>query len=264
MSKETLSFGMHDQTERPGQKLPLDAHKIIKQRYLLAEKLSSKKSVLEVGAGHGIAVNLLSGVASDYIAGEFSNENIRIINDRGIGNLKFVQMDAHNIPFKNKSFDLIIAMAMIYYLDIEKFLTEVKRLLKPNGVLFFCTSNKSIAGFVPAPYTTGYYSVSELNNILVKHGFENKFYGGFLSPGKTGIYRKLRAYIRDIAKYFLFKLPFGAQYWEKMRNRSLGGVEKLPWNVEDIGVDEEDVDSISSDVDNKTHRIIYCEARKLN
>ena len=82
MDKENLSCDLHDQTERPGQKLPLDAHEIIKQRYLMAERLARNKCVLEVGAGHGIAMNFIANAASNYIAGEFSVENIELIKSR--------------------------------------------------------------------------------------------------------------------------------------------------------------------------------------
>ena len=264
MRKETLSFGLHDQTERPGQKLPLDAHGIIKKRYQLAHKLSEDKNVLEVGAGHGIAINLLSKSARNYVAGEFSDENIKIIKKRNIANIKVVQMDAHHIPFRAESFDLIIAMAMIYYLDMDLFIREAKRTLRPGGSLFFCTSNKDVAGFVPAPYTTNYYSVPELNSVLEKHGFKNKFYGGFVSPGRIGLYRKSRAYIRDMAKCFLFKLPWGGRYWEIMRNRYLGGSKELPWDVEEIKAEDTGLDALDMNIANSTHRIIYCEAKKLN
>lgn len=261
MNKKKLSYGLYDQTERPGQKLPLDAHRIIKQRYILSEKLAGNKNVLEVGAGHGIGINFLSKVANSYIAAEFSNENIKIIKKRDVVSAKVIQMDAHHIPFRSKSFDLIVALAMIYYLNIDIFIRETKRILRPDGTLFFCTSNKDIAGFVPAPYTTNYYSIPELNNILDKYGFESKFYGGFVSPGKIGFYRKSRAYVRDIVKCFLFKLPWGMRYWEGMRNRYLGGLEELPWDVEEIKTDEIEVDVLDKNIINRTHRIIYCAAK---
>ena len=260
MDKDKLSYGLHDQTERPCQKLPLDAHEIIKQRYLMAERLARNKCVLEVGAGHGIAMNFIANAASNYIAGEFSVENIELIKSRESGIDEVVQMDAHHIPFKGESFDLIIAMAMIYYLEIEEFIREVKRLLKRDGILFFCTSNKDIAGFVPAPFTTGYYSVPELNFLLERHGFESKFYGAFLSPGKSGLYGKIRTLLRDMAKYFIFKLPWGRRYWQSMRNRYLGGTEELPWDLEDIHTEEVSVDLLDPSVIDRSHRIIYCEA----
>jgi len=42
------------------------------------------------------------------------------------------------LPFKNNTFNIIVGLQCVYYnLDIKKFIREVKRVLKPNGIFFF-------------------------------------------------------------------------------------------------------------------------------
>ncbi|MCZ2970164.1 class I SAM-dependent methyltransferase, partial [Acinetobacter baumannii] len=44
--------------------------------------------------------------------------------------------DAHNIPYPNETFDIVISRAVIHHLqDIPTFLREVSRILNKNGVL---------------------------------------------------------------------------------------------------------------------------------
>lgn len=177
-----FSYHMHDQTERPGQLFCQDTHNIIKHRYEIAANLARNNRVLEVGAGHGIACRLLKKKAKHYIAGEYSDENISMLSARQIGS-PVIQFDAHQLPFVKDSFDLIVTLAMIYYLDLNKFLSEARSVLKKGGKLFFCTSNKDVPGFVPSPYTTQYYSVPDLHRLLKQNGFSCEFYGVFPAGG---------------------------------------------------------------------------------
>ena len=56
-------------------------------------------------------------------------------------NMVFKLVDAQKIPFKNHSFDLVIANHMLYHVhDRKEALSEIKRVLKPNG-FFFAAAN---------------------------------------------------------------------------------------------------------------------------
>ena len=53
-----------------------------------------------------------------------------------IPNLKFIQGSAEAIPFQDNSFDVVINVESCHaYGSVEKFLSEVKRVLKPGGFL---------------------------------------------------------------------------------------------------------------------------------
>ena len=49
-------------------------------------------------------------------------------------NLEFLEGDALNIPFNDNSYDIVLNVESSHcYPDIPKFLSEVKRVLKPGG-----------------------------------------------------------------------------------------------------------------------------------
>lgn len=254
---DSFSYQMHDQTERPGQWFPKDVHNIIRHRYDFAAKLAVNQRILEVGAGHAIAARMLSGTAKHYVAGEYSDENIDLIRARKDIRIPLVQFDAHHLPFKQASFDLIITMAMIYYLDFAAFLDEVKTVLVPEGKLIFCTSNKEVPGFVAAPYTKTYFTIPELNHILSQKGFDTEFTGAFLAPGGTHIRRQTKAIIKNTMKSIVSMLPSGKNLWLHLRKNYAGESMPLPWHVDDIVAESSALTHLPNDKTNRDFRIIY-------
>src|SRR5690606_19791847 len=53
---------------------------------------------------------------------------------------KFEQMDAQSISYNDETFDVVIANHMLYHVpDSKRALSEIKRVLKKDGVLFSTT-----------------------------------------------------------------------------------------------------------------------------
>lgn len=74
-------------------------------------------------------------------------------------NFIFEEIDAQDIPYKDESFDVVIARHMLYFVpDIEKALSEIKRVLIKGG-LFYVTTNSN-------------ESMAELNELIEK--FDSK------------------------------------------------------------------------------------------
>ncbi len=85
-------------------------------------------------------------------------------------------VDMIDIPYENESFDVIIAFCVLDCIkDEEKALSELKRVLKPTGVLFIC--------------------VTEYENL--DKTVENEMYD---SEIKSGIHSVIRLYGRDFSK----------------------------------------------------------------
>jgi len=263
---KSFSHQMYVFTEKVGAFLPEDAHKIIKHRYQIAEKLSKGKNALEVGVGQGFGLQSIARSSSKYTGIEYSSENIDHINELQSQH-QVVQGDAHNMPFHDSEFQIINALAMIYYLDVDKFFKEAQRILSLDGTLFFCTSNKDAPGFVKAPFTKKYYSIPELKKLLMSNGFEAKFYGSFAKYEKYKSFEKFKVVIKNIAKSVINTFPYGENIWRSMRNRHLGGLRKLPVCIDDIESDEaweSDFNALETEIDNSQYRIIYCIAQLKN
>ena len=57
---------------------------------------------------------------------------------------QFMKIDAQFIPFENASFDIVIANHMLYHLtELDKALSEIKRVLKPTGRFYASTSGRN-------------------------------------------------------------------------------------------------------------------------
>lgn len=103
--------------------------------------------VLELGCGPGklwrknkdnIDENL------DITLSDFSSSMLKITKDKlkDVNHkFQYKEINAEDIPYKDETFDVVIAQHMIYFVpNIEKALSEIKRVLKPGG-MFYVTAN---------------------------------------------------------------------------------------------------------------------------
>jgi ubiquinone/menaquinone biosynthesis C-methylase UbiE len=65
----------------------------------------------------------------------------------GLDNIVYQTIDIQNIPYPDDSFDVVIANMMLYHVpDIEKGLSEVKRVLKSSGRFYAATLGENGIG----------------------------------------------------------------------------------------------------------------------
>jgi ubiquinone/menaquinone biosynthesis C-methylase UbiE len=119
-------------------KTDLDVYKKITGQ--IARRLNPEERVLEIATGTGILSLGLSGHLRQIDAVDFSPEMIRRAKakarESGITNVRFAVEDAYKLSFPAESFDaVILANALHIMPEPEKALKEVKRVLKPEGVL---------------------------------------------------------------------------------------------------------------------------------
>lgn len=90
---------------------------------------------------------------SDFSKGMLLSTKKKLVSIKH--NFIFEEIDVQDIPYKDESFDVVIARHMLYLVpDIEKALSEIKRVLTKGG-LFYVTTNSS-------------ESMSELNELIEK------------------------------------------------------------------------------------------------
>ncbi len=96
------------------------------------------KQVLEVGCGRGAGAFFLAKTFSpqEMIGVDLASENIILANKSyQLPNLSYLQGDSENLPFADNTFDVIINVESSHcYGSMTKFMQEVARVLKPNGV----------------------------------------------------------------------------------------------------------------------------------
>jgi ubiquinone/menaquinone biosynthesis C-methylase UbiE len=97
----------------------------------------SGKDVLEVSCGHGGGASYLVRTLhpASYTALDFNAAGIAFCQKRHkLPGLDFVHGDAENLPFPDESFDAVVNVeASHIYPHLERFLSEVARVLRPGG-----------------------------------------------------------------------------------------------------------------------------------
>jgi SAM-dependent methyltransferase len=88
--------------------------------------------------------------------------------------------DAQALPFAGGSFDLVLMLEMIYYVQhVDLALEEARRVLRPGGRILITTPNPDRPDFNPSPLTYHYPNVRTLARWLQDAGFEDTVYGNF-------------------------------------------------------------------------------------
>ncbi len=101
--------------------------------------------VLDAGCGGGGMALSLAEEASLVVgidpAPRFQNAGVRLGRERGLENLKFAQADGMFLPFRDRSFDLVLSHAVIEHVaDAPRYLQECARVLAPGGHFFLSTA----------------------------------------------------------------------------------------------------------------------------
>ncbi|WP_293744985.1 class I SAM-dependent methyltransferase [uncultured Pedobacter sp.] len=145
--------------------------------------LQNNETVLEIGHGNGghIAqlfsraenINYFGADISATIIAEAEKNNQVFLAQ---GNVQFKLTDGNSLPFHNHQFDKIFTVNTIYFWKNPcEYLAEIKRTLKPNGILALCFADKSFMQNLPfISYGFTLYEVEKVKELLESAGFEIK------------------------------------------------------------------------------------------
>jgi len=106
---------------------------------------SDKSRILEIGCGTGM-LSLYLGKKNPRLnieAIDLSPKAIEVAKKQ-LGkqhNIKFRVGDVNNLPFKDATFDVVVGNSILHHVDFDKVVKEVKRVLKPNGIIWFSEPN---------------------------------------------------------------------------------------------------------------------------
>ena len=159
-------------------------------RYSVLKTVLKDKIVLDAACGTGYGSNIIASVAKEVYGIDISQEAIEyaISNFTECRNLKYIKADISELPFENKTFDIVVSFETIEHVDADtqnKFLREIKRVLKPDGLLIMSTPNKEIytiqTGNQPTEWHVKEFFEYEFDQFL-KSEFENiKYYQQYIS-----------------------------------------------------------------------------------
>lgn len=114
--------------------------------------IKSGDKVLDVGCGRGEVVFQTANRGAISTGLDFSLDTIKIAQDvRGMhtpeirNRINFVLCDGEEIPFPDNTFDKVFLLDIVEHLsneEIHAVLLEIRRVLKPNGLLIIHTPNR--------------------------------------------------------------------------------------------------------------------------
>jgi demethylmenaquinone methyltransferase/2-methoxy-6-polyprenyl-1,4-benzoquinol methylase len=138
-----------------------------RKKVLQIVKKSNPKTILDIATGTGDLAILMAQTDAEKIIGlDISPGMLEVgkqkIQDKNLSSrIEMVLADSENMPFEDDYFDAItVAFGVRNFENLEKGLTEILRVLKPNGV--FVILETSIPD--KSPYKQGYTFYSK--NIL--------------------------------------------------------------------------------------------------
>ena len=145
------------------------------ESYYYAEKWKreGRKRVLDLGCGLGRHSILFSRYGFEVSALDSSEDAIGSLRKYSEENKLDIQCrvgDMHELPYDDGSFDCIFAFLSISHTDsegIKKVLSEIRRVLVPNGAVFFTLCSKDTWSF-----TEGNSPKVDENTIMKTQGAE--------------------------------------------------------------------------------------------
>ena len=108
----------------------------VRRKFLELLHEEGKRSLLEVGAGTGVHSLFFKNAGLEVVATDLSNAMVDACRAKG---LEAWQMDFLSLNFE-KDFDAIFALNCFLHVapgDLIRVLTAMRRVLKPNGLLFW-------------------------------------------------------------------------------------------------------------------------------
>jgi ubiquinone/menaquinone biosynthesis C-methylase UbiE len=137
------------------------------------------QSILDVGCGNGRYLAYFSKEGSFLVGIDISKN---VFGKKNVRNFNFVVADAHNLPFKNRCFELVFSTDVLEHLSKPlQALKEIYRVSQRK--IYLCTPNKlcpvdmskvaSWFGTHKRPPIEKYLTKQELTNLLKNVGFKN-------------------------------------------------------------------------------------------
>lgn len=248
-------------TELPGSRATREQQARLYQRYHTARNYAAGKRVLEVACGAGLGLGYLGRTAGIVIGGDYSEKLLRIAQAHLRGKVPLVRLDAHNLPFRDCVFDLIVLFEAIYYLSRpEQFIAESRRVLSEGGILLIGTVNRDWSEFSPSALSRRYFSAPELRELLSRNGFNDvEFFGAFPTLSSSPKHRIVSLIRRVAVALDLVPKTLGAR--ELLKRLFYGPLTPIKSEIEDGMAELDPLVPISSESPNPGYKIFYAVAR---
>ncbi|MGN1401362.1 MAG: class I SAM-dependent methyltransferase [Bacillus sp. (in: firmicutes)] len=140
----------------------------------------SGEAVLEVGIGNGSTLervlrtaDVVSVCGVDISASMIKEAGKRLRSDKEEGRVTLKEGDIHSLPCEDSSFDKVFSVHTIYFWDdIQKGISEIHRVLKPNGKLFLSITDSGQLERMKRAETFALYKTEDIVKRLADAHFQ--------------------------------------------------------------------------------------------
>lgn len=125
----------------------VETRRDLKSREKRLKMFNIKKtdSVLDLGCGDGLNINILNKMGINNIVGVDISEKLLKMAKKINPKTKFYVGSAESLPFKASTFNIVLVDSVLHHLmEYEEPIKEVKRVLRKEGRLCFMEPHKSL------------------------------------------------------------------------------------------------------------------------
>lgn len=217
--REGCSLKILQEVERIDNSMPKHYFSEHLARYaFIRDKLSQSSRVLDLGCGVGYGCRSVCESTSDLVGLDVSLEAIR--KARSIYShpkIEYMVARGESLPFRDSSFNAVISFEVIEHISQEHqpfYLSEIVRVLKPDGVAFLSTPNRKFTAGRANPYHLKEFYFDELKHILFQHFAVVGLYGQTCSNSVAGLYKgKAASKVRKVKEFL--RVQFLLPHWAK-------------------------------------------------
>ncbi len=109
---------------------------------MLGSHLRPGISALELGCGIGLFTAELAQTGAAITAIDISPDLLEIAKtERSASNVNYEVQNAYAMNYGGETFDTVVGSSVLHHLELEPALREIRRVLKPDGTIFFTEPN---------------------------------------------------------------------------------------------------------------------------
>jgi len=123
-------------------------------------KINSDLKILDIGCGGGLVAEPFARMGADVTGIDASEKNIAVAKihaQKSDLKINYIACPAEELAKKNEKFDVVFALEIIEHVaDVEQFIASCAKLVKPNGLLFVATLNRTLKSLALAKIAVEY------------------------------------------------------------------------------------------------------------
>lgn len=113
----------------------------------IASHLKQKSKVIDLGCGAGFLTNALAAAGHEVTGVDLSKGSLEMAQKNSPAT--YIEADVTAVPLTSHTFDVVCAMDLLEHVpDPKKVVQEAARLLKPGGLFFFHTFNRTFMSWL--------------------------------------------------------------------------------------------------------------------